>query len=407
MLLLFVAISVFPAEAGRKGPTLSKTSVKLDSGKSVRLKVKKTAGKKVTWRSSNKKIATVSKKGLVKAKKAGKCTVIAKVGKKVLKCRVTVRKGKTGGTADINKPLFIIGKTTLTTGDTHPYSYGPDDMFLDGVRWSSSDPGVLSISGTGAATAKKQGTVTITLEGMAGGKTYSASLKVTVKPSAKEAEENLTRTELAAAKAKGPVAFIDYCESHRTKVNIGNFYAGRLPTQSGGSGVDVSVDYGWAIDSLYKPWIARVEAAAKADKTNNKLTKIQLFTSFMNVLYAQGLITGGPHITGWPVCPAIARVLHDGPWEGSMIWANCVGFANLILDYANTIGLQGSGYNNSPNNPSHVAVLITIDGKQYVADVELGYVALLENGKETLLDSADGMAVYNQYGYPDVSKVPE
>lgn len=414
MLLLFVAISVFPAEAGRKvkSPTLSKTSVKLDAGKSVRLKVKKAEGKKVTWKSSNKKIATVSKKGLVKAKKAGKCTVTAKVGKKALRCRVTVRKGKTGGTADVNKPLFIIGKTTLTTGDTHPYSYGPDDMFLDGARWSSSDPDVLSISGTGAATAKKQGTVTITLEGKAGGKTYSASLKVTVKPSEKEAEENQTRAELAAAKAKGPEAFIDYCETHRSTVNIGDYYGNRLPAQGRRPGVDATADYKWAIDSLFFPWLKRMEAACKADKTDNKQIKMSLFVSLVNVLYSSKKITYGPHIKYWCFCPAIARVLHDDEIaakqaEGNIIFGTCVGFSDLIVAYAKTLGVEAEYYNTLPSNPSHVGVLATIDGHKYVFDAQTGLQAELVNGQQVFPPNDEVVAIFQAYGYPDVSAVPE
>ena len=46
---------------------------------------------KVTWKSSNKKVATVNK-GTVKAKKAGKTTITAKVSGKTLKCSVTVKK---------------------------------------------------------------------------------------------------------------------------------------------------------------------------------------------------------------------------------------------------------------------------------------------------------------------------
>ena len=48
--------------------------------------------KKVTWSSSNKAVATVSKNGTVTAKKPGKVTITAKVGKKKLRCRITVKK---------------------------------------------------------------------------------------------------------------------------------------------------------------------------------------------------------------------------------------------------------------------------------------------------------------------------
>ena len=47
---------------------------------------------KVSWTSSNKKIANVNKKGKVVAKKPGKCTITAKIGKVKLKCAVTVKR---------------------------------------------------------------------------------------------------------------------------------------------------------------------------------------------------------------------------------------------------------------------------------------------------------------------------
>lgn len=52
---------------------------------------KKINSKKVKWKSYNKKIATVSKKGVVKAKKKGKTKIRAKYGKKVLYAKVTVK----------------------------------------------------------------------------------------------------------------------------------------------------------------------------------------------------------------------------------------------------------------------------------------------------------------------------
>jgi len=45
---------------------------------------------KTTWSSSNKKIATVSSKGVVTAKKPGNTTITATVGKKKYKCKVQV-----------------------------------------------------------------------------------------------------------------------------------------------------------------------------------------------------------------------------------------------------------------------------------------------------------------------------
>lgn len=68
---------------------LNKTKTSVKKGKNVQLKIKY-APKYTKWSSSNKKVATVNSKGLVTAKKAGKTTITAKIGKKKLRCKVTV-----------------------------------------------------------------------------------------------------------------------------------------------------------------------------------------------------------------------------------------------------------------------------------------------------------------------------
>jgi len=71
---------------------LSKTTLTLKAGKSSTLKVSGLVGRKVTWSSSDKMIATVED-GKVTAKKAGKCVIKARVKDgKTLECEVTVTK---------------------------------------------------------------------------------------------------------------------------------------------------------------------------------------------------------------------------------------------------------------------------------------------------------------------------
>ncbi len=77
----------------KKIPGLSKT-ITLKKGSSVKLKpVLKplTSQQKLTYTSSNKKIVTVSSKGIVKAKKSGKATITVKSGSKKVKINVTVK----------------------------------------------------------------------------------------------------------------------------------------------------------------------------------------------------------------------------------------------------------------------------------------------------------------------------
>ena len=75
---------------------LSKTQIALKKGKTYRLKVKVNAGStdSISFQSSNKKIATVSKKGVIKAKKAGKVRITVKSGNITRRCVVVVKSGK-------------------------------------------------------------------------------------------------------------------------------------------------------------------------------------------------------------------------------------------------------------------------------------------------------------------------
>lgn len=102
--LLASAFTIAPsADAAPKAKniTLSAKKKTLTVGSKFKLKVKKVkpakANKKVTWKSSRKKVATVSKTGVVTAKKAGsaKITATSKSNKKVKAvCKITVKPAK-------------------------------------------------------------------------------------------------------------------------------------------------------------------------------------------------------------------------------------------------------------------------------------------------------------------------
>lgn len=92
-----------------KVTNVKKKKVTLKTGKSLALKVKvkvrpnKAKYKKVTYKSSNKKVVTVSKKGKLKARKAGtaKVTVTSKTNKKKkVVIKVTVKPSGTSGTSE-------------------------------------------------------------------------------------------------------------------------------------------------------------------------------------------------------------------------------------------------------------------------------------------------------------------
>ena len=77
---------------GLEKAKISNKSINLKVKKTKKLKISGAAGYTVKWSSQSKKIATVDKNGKVTAKKPGKTYIIAKVGAKVFKCKVVVRK---------------------------------------------------------------------------------------------------------------------------------------------------------------------------------------------------------------------------------------------------------------------------------------------------------------------------
>lgn len=92
--LVFTNFTDMPAaSAAKKKLHLSKTRLTLQTGQKKTLTVKNTK-KKVHWYSSRKAVAAVNRKGVVTAKKAGKARITAKIGKKKLICKVTVKAKK-------------------------------------------------------------------------------------------------------------------------------------------------------------------------------------------------------------------------------------------------------------------------------------------------------------------------
>ena len=118
-LLVFVlSFSVIPQNvlAAKKKVKLSKKSVTVAVGKTVKVKLKNNK-KKVKWTvTSGKKNVKLSKKKktgvTIHGKKAGKAKVQAKVGKKKFVCKVTVKNADTNQNTDKNN-----GKKTAKPTD--------------------------------------------------------------------------------------------------------------------------------------------------------------------------------------------------------------------------------------------------------------------------------------------------
>lgn len=150
------------AQAAKK-PKLNKKKVTLKVGGKVRLKVKNKKGR-VKWFSSNKKVASVNNKGVVKAKKKGKAKITARTGGRKLVCKVTVKKkgGAQNPRISLTPPPMISftpaptatartsAKPSASAGPTSKASAGPSSSTLPGgssqppasnIPPSSSEPG--------------------------------------------------------------------------------------------------------------------------------------------------------------------------------------------------------------------------------------------------------------------------
>ena len=127
--------------------------------------------KSVTWKSSDKTIATVSSSGKVKGIKSGMVTITCTsnaTGAKAT-CKVTV------GTITLNKSEVVVRKKSSVTLKPTVYPTILEDR---SVTWKSSDESVAMVSSSGKVTGVKSGVVTITCISNATG--LSTTCKVTV-----------------------------------------------------------------------------------------------------------------------------------------------------------------------------------------------------------------------------------
>jgi len=156
--------------------TLNKTKATLVVGAKLTLKAKLTPAKAktaLTWSSSNRKVAVVTKKGVVKALKKGKATITVKTadGKKAT-CKITVPAApkkvafaKKSYSVKAGKKITLKTKLTPAKAKTT-------------LKWTSSNKKIATVSSKGVVKGIRKGTVTITVKTANGKK---ATVKVTVK----------------------------------------------------------------------------------------------------------------------------------------------------------------------------------------------------------------------------------
>ena len=176
MVVLFVTwIAVIPVSAGADTAMEITGSKYVAVGKSVTLKTNTTDT--VKWSSSNKKVATVSQKGVVKGVKSGSVTITAKKtdGTKAT-WKMTVKAKAVESikiTADTETLDLVNTKTVTLKAKASP------STAAQSFTWKSSDKKVATVSSSGKVTAKGAGKVKITATARDGSK-VSGSIQLTV-----------------------------------------------------------------------------------------------------------------------------------------------------------------------------------------------------------------------------------
>lgn len=162
--ILMTTMLVPAFEASAASVKLNKTKIVIAVGQTYTLKISGTK-KTPKWSTSNKKVVSVTKKGVVKGLKKGTATVTAKIGKKTYKCKVTVEAPKLSST-----------KKTVTAGTSFTLKLNGTKRT---VKWYTSNKKIATVK-KGVVKTLKAGTVNITAK--VGGKKYVC--KVTVKAKA-------------------------------------------------------------------------------------------------------------------------------------------------------------------------------------------------------------------------------
>ena len=122
-------------------------------GKKTKLKAKiSKRGYKATFSSSNSKVASVTNKGVITAKKPGKAKIVVRAGKSKAVCTVTVK-----------KTILKISEQSVNLYKGSVKKLKVKILGKKGkIKWKSSKPGIVQVNSKGVIKAKKTGHAVIT-----------------------------------------------------------------------------------------------------------------------------------------------------------------------------------------------------------------------------------------------------
>lgn len=357
LVVMMMVTLVLPASAATKTKvSLNKTSATIYIGGNVTLKLNGASGK-IKWTTSNKKVATVSKKGKVTAKKAGSATITAKNGKKTYKCKLTVK-----------NPALNKTKLTVKCGKT-------ETIKLNGARVKSvksSNTSIATVTKNGKITGKKAGTATITVTST---KKKKYTCKVTVTPWLSSTTLTMKPNETKTLKITG--ATIKSAKSSNTAIaTVTN--AGKVTAKKAGSST-ITVT-----DANKKNYTCKVTVKSAAN------TYTVTFNSNGGSSVASVTVKKGETVSE-PVAPTRSGYLFDG-WYISKEYSTKFNFKTTKINKNITLYAKWNPNNSDKTVPDEVQELFGTDPEKEDTDDDglTDYQEIYLIGTDPTLADTDG-----------------
>lgn len=145
---------------------LKKSSATVTAGKTIAIKATASPTGNITYKSSNKKVATVSSKGVVKGIKAGKATITVKCNGVSKTFKVTVKKQTL--TLKKTSATIKVGKTVKINATASPKG---------SITYKSNQESIATVTSKGVVKGVKKGTAKITVTCNGVSKTFKVKVK--------------------------------------------------------------------------------------------------------------------------------------------------------------------------------------------------------------------------------------
>lgn len=257
-----------------------------------------TLREKITWTTSDDKVATVDENGKVKAIKEGSAIISAMVEGKKAECIVTVDYIHVS-TIDISQTeatMYIGDAVTLTA------TLSPSNVTYDTIEWVSSNNDVVTVSQTGKVTAVGKGTATVSAK--SDGKEAKCSFTVLVPLSTLSFDQN----SLTLFKGESSTLSIIKSPSYAT-------LKGEINWNSSNTAVATITDKG--LVTAIKSGTANITASVDGCTATCSVTVLESVTG-ISLSESAVTINKGESITlSYSVIPAGATLRGDVSWVSS------------------------------------------------------------------------------------------